>query len=235
LWVVGAFGVIAVLVFQYANELADLNAYGRRYLTKGRPPRRTVTLFEREPRDVVLRQGRFAEPPRAPQETSKRPPPPPVEVPSPRTAAPGKPPSPSLEEYGWVAWPPPNPPPAGRSDSANDDTGKTSKSVKSASTSFKSPPKPTDVDERTKSESDQGGFPGSDGWDAKGGWPSASSEKETGQEDSTNNQEDVSKGSQAKDISTDNTKEEWQAPPDWDGWVAWPPPNPPPSQARTQT
>jgi hypothetical protein len=113
LWVVGAFGLIAVLVFQYANELADLNAYGRKYLTKGRAPPR-VRLFEREPRDVVVKEELVAKPPAAAREEPRRAPPPPAEVPSPRDAGaadPGKPLAPSLEEYGWVAWPPPNPPP----------------------------------------------------------------------------------------------------------------------------
>ena len=115
LWVVGAFGLIAVLVFQYANELADLNAYGRKYLTKGRTPPR-VRLFEREPRDVVVKEELVAKPPAAARDEPRRAPPPPAEVPSPRDAGaadPGKPPAPSLEEYGWVAWPPPNPPPQG--------------------------------------------------------------------------------------------------------------------------
>ena len=133
LWVVGAFGLIAVLVFQYANELADLNAYGRKYLTKGRTPPR-VRLFEREPRDVVVKEELVAKPPAAARDEPRRAPPPPAEVPSPRDAGaadPGKPPAPSLEEYGWVAWPPRTLPPPGRSGVSQSDAG-TSASVESS-------------------------------------------------------------------------------------------------------
>ena len=225
LWVVGAFGLIAVLVFQYANELADLNAYGRKYLTKGRAPPR-VRLFEREPRNVVVREELVAKPPAAAREEPRRAPPPPAEVPSPRDAGaadPGKPPAPSLEEYGWVAWPPPNPPPPGRSGVSQSDA-ETSASVESSPPPASGGPKASTEGASPKSGS--GSIPGYDGWDAKVGWPprspvvaDASTENPT--------QEEASREPGDEDASRD-AKGEWRAPPDWDGWVAWPPPNPPP-------
>ena len=169
LWVVGAFGLIAVLVFQYANELADLNAYGRKYLTKGRTPPR-VRLFEREPRDVVVKEELVAKPPAAAREEPRRAPPPPAEVPSPRDAGAadrGKPPAPSLEEYGWVAWPPPNPPPPGRSGVSQSDAG-TSASVESSPPPASGGPKASTEGASPKSGS--GSIPGYDGWGEKVGW-----------------------------------------------------------------
>ena len=170
---VGAFGLIAVLVFQYANELADLNAYGRKYLTKGRAPPR-VRLFEREPRDVVVKEELVAKPPAAAREEPRRAPPPPAEVPSPRDAGaadPGKPLAPSLEEYGWVAWPPPNPPPPGRSGVSRSDA-ETSASVESSPPPASGGPKASTEGASPKSGS--GSIPGYDGWDAKVGWPPSS-------------------------------------------------------------
>ena len=229
LWVVGAFGLIAVLVFQYANELADLNAYGRKYLTKGRAPPR-VRLFEREPRDVVVREEWVAKPPAAAREAPRRAPPPPAEVPSPRDAGgadPGKPPAPSLEEYGWVAWPPPNPPPAGRTGVSQSDAG-TPASVESrppqasgglkASTGSASP------------RSGSGSIPGyDDGWDAKVSRPPSSPAVAEASRKPT---PESASGEPRDENATRGANEEWRAPPNWDGWVAWPPPNPPPPSRR---
>ena len=228
LWVVGAFGLIAVLVFQYANELADLNAYGRKYLTKGRASPRE-RLFEREPQDVVVREERVAKPPAAAREEPRRAPPPPAEVPSPRDAGaadPVKPPAPSLEEYGWVAWPPPNPPPAGRSGVAQSDAGK-SASVESSPPPASGGPKAST--EGASPDSGSGSIPGYDGWDAKVGWPPSSPAVADASGEPT--QEEASAEPDDEDSSED-AKGDWRAPPDWDGWVAWPPPNPPPPSTR---
>ena len=231
LWVVGAFGLIAVLVFQYANELADLNAYGRKYLTKGRAPPR-VRLFEREPRDVVVKEELVAKPPAAAREEPRRAPPPPAEVPSPRDAGgadPGKPPAPSLEEYGWVAWPPPNPPPAGREGVSQSDAG-TSASVENR------PPPPAAASggpkastEGASPKSGSGSIPGYDGWDAKVGWPpSAPAVADASGKPAPKPAAD----GPGDDTASEDADGEWRAPPDWDGWVAWPPPNPPPPSRR---
>ena len=82
LWVVAGLGLIAVLVFQFENELVNLNAYGRRYLTGDRAPHKPVTLFENTPRDVVVESSEGVKPPMAPQEHTEQPPPPANAVPS---------------------------------------------------------------------------------------------------------------------------------------------------------
>ena len=260
LWVLGASGLIAVLVFQYTNELARLNAYGRKYFT-GVKTHGPVSLFENTPHDVVVKPAERVKPPMAPQTHPKPPPPPVSAVPSgdeteTKTAASGKPPSPSLQEFGWVAWPPPNPPPLRGSDSETGDP------TLSATTTRSPPPPPlgpkptaeaSPDSESTKTDE----LPGYQGWDARVGWPPPgkrsddtsgnSQEKESpgrekeatsvGQEEvsseSQNSQDTESQSSQDTTRQAEPSPAEpdtWQAPPEWNGWVAWPPPNPPPSQ-----
>ena len=241
LWVVAGLGLIAVLVFQFENELVNLNAYGRRYLTGDRAPHKPGTLFENTPRDVVVESSEGVKPPMAPQEHTEQPPPPANAVPSGEDSdtaasseeASGQPPAPSLEEWGWAAWPPPNPPPAGGSTEAEPP----------ATTAGSPPPLGPKTSEETSPDSEsKSRLLGYDGWDAKVGWPPSSQDTATNsaspssgknaREPERNTSQDTNIQPERNSQPEGEGEETAKQPPspsleEW-GWVGWPPPAPPP-------
>ena len=63
-WVVGGLGVVALLAFQFIEELAELKAFGQRYLSSGSAPHAVVARQRDAPRPPP--------PPRAPSEAPRK-------------------------------------------------------------------------------------------------------------------------------------------------------------------
>ena len=206
-WVVGGLGVVALLAFQFIEELAELKAFGQRYLSSGSAPHAVVARQRDAPRPPP--------PPRAPSEAPRK-------SRASEGGAPGAPsaggtrtegvpaaagptPTPTLEKDGWVAWPPPAPPPG----------------IVAA---------PTDARVETEAGADArdgvgdgGGEGRSDDAAGPDPGPSSSGDGRRGGESGVS----VGGGeASAEGVETDGPK----APPSLEthGWVAWPPPNPPP-------
>lgn len=235
LWLAGGVGVVSLLAAGYWEELKELNAYGQLYL-RAPPPHESVRV-----RTGVSDASTSSRPPSSAPPGAARAPSPPRNaqpVADDRDDADSSAPSApalTLEKDGWVAWPPPNPPPGAAaapsegtstSESVADADG--ARTAERAMTSQSTESSSTEDAESPRSPSPPEGDP----WDAKVAWPPPNpppaETKERRVEPTTEASSSGTDAAPEPNGGADDARADSPPSLETDGWVAWPPPNPPP-------
>ena len=234
LWLAGGVGVVSLLAAGYWEELKELNAYGQLYL-RAPPPHESVRVRTGESDASTSSHPPSGAPPGAARAlaSAKRA----DRRGRPRRCRSSAPSAPALtlEKDGWVAWPPPNPPPGAvaapseetsTSESVADTGG--ARTAERATTSQSTESSSSEDAESPRSPSPPEGAP----WDAKVAWPPPNpppaETKERYVEPATDSSISGTDAAPEPNGGANNARADSPPSLETEGWVAWPPPNPPP-------